>query len=146
MMYPRVYEQAHALAAPKITRSERDWSESKSQGRVCNFLRDLPISVIHPLDWFHVRNEGKRTGKQGGQHKHQGLTTGVVDLHILKPGSVHGYDFRAVYIEVKRADRTNHATREQLEFLERRRRFGDIAEVCYGHHEVIELLCICYGW
>lgn len=145
-MYPRVYEQAHALAAPKLTRRERDWSESKSQCEVRKFLDELPISLMHPLDWHHTRNEGKRTGRQGRQAVNEGLTRGVVDLHFHRPGVVQGYAFHSVYIEVKRADRTNHATKEQLEFLERRRRFGDIAEVCYGHHEVIELLCLCYGW
>ena len=58
----------------------------------------------------HIRNEGKRTKKQGAQHKLEGMNTGASDIVI--PCSP------PMLIEIKRRDHTQSSTsHKQMKYL-----------------------------
>lgn len=71
----------------------------------------------------HIRNEGKRSKRQGAQHKVEGMNTGASDIVIpcVPP----------ILIELKRRDHTLSSTsKKQLDYLVNSQRLG--AFVCYA--------------
>ena len=48
--------------------------------------------------------------------------------------------YGALAIELKRADRSNHATDAQRDWIERLRAAGYMAVICYGAQEAIEVI------
>lgn len=71
----------------------------------------------------HIRNEGKRTKRQGAQHKLEGMNTGASDIVIpcCPP----------MLIELKRRDHTKSTTsQKQLDYLVNSQEQG--AFVCYA--------------
>lgn len=80
---------------------------------------------------FHVRNEGKRTKQQAQKEKAEGMTKGVVDIHI--PGNP------AFVCELKRKDKTksNLPADEKL-YLQLCHKAGCFACLCYGWEEAWE--------
>tara|TARA_R110002012_G_scaffold215064_1_gene386159 strand:- start:34 stop:465 length:432 start_codon:yes stop_codon:yes gene_type:complete len=71
----------------------------------------------------HIRNEGKRTKRQGAQHKAEGMNTGASDIVIpCDP---------PILIELKRRDHTeSHTTTDQVKYLFRARKLGAFG--CYA--------------
>jgi len=71
----------------------------------------------------HIRNEGKRTKRQGNQHKMEGMNKGASDIVIpCKP---------PILIELKRRDHTLSSTStEQLKYLVNSKKLGAFA--CYA--------------
>ena len=71
----------------------------------------------------HIRNEGKRTKRQGAQHKMEGMNTGASDIVIpCEP---------PILIELKRRDHTLSSTsKSQLKYLVNSKKLGAFA--CYA--------------
>ena len=71
----------------------------------------------------HIRNEGKRTKRQGNQHKMEGMNTGASDIVIpCDP---------PILIELKRRDHTLSSTsKDQLKYLVNSRKLGAFG--CYA--------------
>ncbi len=73
----------------------------------------------------HIRNEGKRSIKQGHQYKVEGLNTGACDIVI--PCSP------AILIELKRRDHTlSKISDEQIIYIKRSEKLGAFACVAVG--------------
>ena len=91
----------------------------------------------------HVPNEGKRTAAAGGRLKAAGLRRGFPDLVLPMAADVEygGTDWHAngLYIELKRPGGTvSHAQKWWLHNLNEQ---GNLALVCYGFEEAVEVLC-----
>lgn len=85
---------------------------------------------------IHVPNGGKRNPGEAARLKAAGVKAGVPDLLLL--ASMAGY--AGLAIELKRADRSNHPTTEQLAWLARLHGEGWAVAVCYGAPEAIDIL------
>lgn len=86
------------------------------------------LAMLHAIP-----NGGARHPAVGAQLKAEGVRAGYPDIALdVARGRWHG-----LRIELKRADHSNHATPEQLTWLERLRRYGYMAIVCYGCAEAI---------
>ncbi|AUG84971.1 hypothetical protein MAELSTROM_52 [Pseudoalteromonas phage Maelstrom] len=71
----------------------------------------------------HIRNEGKRTKRQGAQHKLEGMNTGASDIVIPC--------YPPILIELKRRDHTLSSTSiKQLDYLINSQEQGAFA--CYA--------------
>lgn len=74
---------------------------------------------------FHVRNEGKRTKQQAQKEIAEGMTKGVVDIHI--PGSP------SFVCELKRKDKTkSRLPKDEETFLIEAAKLGAFSCLCYG--------------
>ena len=96
-------------------------TEESEQQAVVEFCKLLGIKVIH------IPNEGKRSVITGARLKAMGLQKGFPDLFV--PEAKQGY--HGLFIELKR-DKTNHPTKEQLEWISYLNAKGYYAVVCYG--------------
>lgn len=99
------------------------------------------LTVAQYLDlkkilWFHVPNEGKRTGFNGNNLKKIGLKPGVPDLFICVPrGTYHG-----LFIEMKTPKRrasTIAVSDHQLCWINNLNNSGYLAIVCFGADEAL---------
>jgi len=90
---------------------------------------------------FSVPNGGYRPMVTAAQLKAEGQKPGVPDcfLAVPRPG-VNGKGYHGLFLELKRSDRSNHATPLQKEWIERLRQWGYQAVVCYGAQEAIEVI------
>ena len=82
---------------------------------------------LSKIKLVHIPNEGKRSYITGAKLKAMGLQKGFPDLFV--PEAKQGY--HGLFIELKR-DKTNHPTREQLEWISYLNAKGYYAVVCYG--------------
>lgn len=98
--------------------------ESAEQQTFFNKIRrEYPDS--YGLLAFHVRNEGKRTKEQAQREKAEGMTKGVVDIHI--PGCP------SFVCELKRKDKTkSRLPKDEEQFLLLCAKLGAFAALCYG--------------
>lgn len=79
----------------------------------------------------HIRNEGKRTKRQGAQHKREGMNTGASD--ILIPCSP------PILIELKRRDHTKSSISDkQIKYLVDSHELGSFACVAIGASGAME--------
>ncbi len=89
------------------------------------------LAMLHAIP-----NGGARHPAVGAQLKTEGVRAGYPDIALdVARGRWHG-----LRIELKRADHSNHATPEQLTWLERLRQHGYMAVVCYGCTEAIDVI------
>ncbi len=90
---------------------------------------------------FSVPNGGYRPMVTAAQLKAEGQKPGVPDcfLAVPRPG-VNGKGYHGLFLELKRSDRSNHATPLQKEWIERLRQWGYQAVVCYGAQEAISAI------
>ncbi len=80
----------------------------------------------------YTRNKrGQRVSIEAVKLKLEGLQAGVPDLCL--PVSAQGY--HGLYVEMKRADHSRHATDEQKWWMDRLTREGYRCVVCYGATE-----------
>lgn len=89
------------------------------------------IAQYHPIAsqyMFAVPNDGKRHPLEGARFKRRGLKPGVPDICMPYPSK----GFHALFIELKRRDKKNKPTADQLIWLHRLREAGNCAEVAYG--------------
>lgn len=77
---------------------------------------------------FAIPNGGARHPAVAAQLKAEGVKAGVPDIMLaVARGRWHG-----LFVELKRADRSNHATSAQRAWIEMLRRYGYSAVVVYG--------------
>lgn len=80
---------------------------------------------------FAIPNGGARHPAVAAQLKAEGVKAGVPDVFLAcARGRWHG-----LFVELKRADRSNHATSAQRAWMEMLRRYGFSAVVVYGAQE-----------
>jgi hypothetical protein len=94
------------------------------------------------LEWlFHVPNGGARNAVTGARMKAAGVKRGVPDLCLPAPRPrPDGGTFHGLFIEMKRASRTNHTTPAQRRWLDYLQGAGYQVAVCYGADEAIAAL------
>lgn len=129
-------EQQHLVAWADATPLELPFERLNSAGdrSRCEHIGDL---------LFAIPNGGSRrklTGRvslEALRMRREGVRAGVPDLMLAIPsGSWHG-----LYIEMKRRERSaSRVSPDQKDWLERLRRRGYRAEVCYGAKEAIALI------
>ncbi len=85
---------------------------------------------------FAIPNGGARHPAVAAQLKAEGVKAGVPDVFLAcARGRWHG-----LFVELKRADRSNHATSAQRAWMEMLRRYGYATMVCYGATEAINAI------
>lgn len=85
---------------------------------------------------YHTPNGGMRDKATAQAMKRAGVKAGVPDLFLpVARGGHHG-----LWIEMKRADHSNHATPDQEWWIEQLRQQGYRAVVCYGASAAIDEL------
>jgi len=90
---------------------------------------------------FAIPNGGARHPAVAAQLKAEGVKAGVPDVFLAcARGRWHG-----LFVELKRADRSNHATSAQRAWMEMLRRYGYSACVCYGAQEAISTIMAYLG-
>lgn len=103
-------------------------SEAEEQITVVEYCDALGIPI------YHIPNERRCSAKTGAHLKAQGLRRGFPDLCVPVPAG----DFSALYIELKAEG--GKVSAEQEEWIYRLRRYGNLACVCYGAKNAIELI------
>lgn len=97
----------------------------------------------HPqlMNLYSVPNGGYRPMTTAAQLKAEGQKPGVPDcfLAVPRPG-VNGKGYHGLFLELKRSDRSNHATPLQKEWIDRLNQYGYKAVVCYGAQEAIDTI------
>ena len=120
-----------------------------------DFRGDCPTETAEQISFFswlkshkpelhaiaiHVRNEGKKTARQGHQHKLEGLNVGASDIIIPC--------FPTLVIELKRRDRTkSKISKEQIKYLHNCEKAGAMACLalgCAGAIEAVKKWCLEY--
>lgn len=99
----------------------------------CDIMRGSypELRLLH-----HIPNGGQRNKSTAIALKRQGVKAGVPDLML--PVARHG--FHGLYIELKKADKTNKATALQKQWLRDLTDQGYKAVVCYGYDEAVAVL------
>lgn len=92
----------------------------------------LAVEQYPDLAWmFHIPNGGSRNKAEAARLKAEGVKAGVADIFLPSPkGKYHG-----LFIEMKKADRSNHASERQKAFLAFADAKGYCSRVCYGWDE-----------
>jgi hypothetical protein len=86
---------------------------------------------------FAVPNGGYRHAATAAALKAEGVKAGVPDIFLPVPR----WDrFNGLWIELKRADRSNGPTEAQTWWIEQLRKQGYMAVVCYGAEEAIHVI------
>lgn len=88
---------------------------------------------IHPYI-FHIRNEAKRSKREGHQAKLMGLKTGVSDLFLALPVK----NYHGMWIELK--SKNGKPSDEQLAWLELMKSVGYHTGVYYGWVEAAKAI------
>lgn len=99
----------------------------------CDINSDIypELRLLH-----HIPNGGQRNKATAIALKRQGVKAGVPDLMLpVAKGGYHG-----LYIELKKADRTNKPTEKQRYWLSELQQQGYFTAVCYGYDEATETL------
>ncbi len=90
---------------------------------------------------FAVPNGGYRPMATAAQLKAEGVRAGVPDIFLAcARGGNGGKVYHGMFLELKRASHTNHATPAQKEWIERLRNYGYAAVICYGAAEAINAI------
>lgn len=84
---------------------------------------------------YHITNEGKRSRITGARLKRMGLKKGVPDICL--PAARCGC--HALYIELKRI-KDGRPTKDQLEWIDRLTRQGNMALVCSGWEQAADVI------
>ena len=85
---------------------------------------------------FAIPNGGHRFPAVAAMLKREGVKAGVPDIFLAcARGRWHG-----LFVELKRADHSNHATSAQRAWIEMLRRYGFSAVVCYGAQDAINTI------
>ena len=81
---------------------------------------------------FAIPNGGARHPAVAAQLKAEGVKAGVPDIFLACAREHGGKTYHGLFVELKRADRSNHATSAQRAWIEMLRRYGYSAVVAYG--------------
>ena len=85
---------------------------------------------------YHRNAKGQVTSPQRIKLVQEGLKRGIPDITLAVPRG----RFHALYVELKRADRSNKPSPEQVEWIERLRYYGYAAVICYGAQDAISTI------
>lgn len=111
-------------------------SEAEEQEAVITWAR-CNVGRYPALEWlYHTPNGGARDKATAAALQRAGVQPGVPDLFLPVP---HG-EWAGLWIELKRADRSNAPTPAQWRWLDHLRQSGYMAVVCYGADETIRTL------
>lgn len=83
-----------------------------------------------------IPNGGYRPMATAAMLREEGVKAGLPDMALFCQRGGKG----ALFIELKRRDRSNHATDAQRDWIERLRAAGYMAVVCYGAQEAIDVI------
>lgn len=122
--------RAHRMANPLVP------SEAAEQRAVIDWAQKLKGQYPSLAFLFHVPNGGERDPKEAALLKAEGVKAGVPDLLLPAP---HG-GWNGIAIELKKADRSNEPTYEQLVWLLAFESWGWKTAICYGAGEAIDVL------
>jgi hypothetical protein len=81
-------------------------------------------------------NGGYRPMATAAKLKQEGVKAGLPDMALFCKRGGYG----ALFIELKRADRSNGCTPEQSDWIDRLHNYGYMAAVCYGAQEAIDAI------
>ncbi len=126
----------HIVTVTDITPTEHEEQVTLFQWAAAN---SIAHPELHAL--FAVPNGGHRHVAVAAMLKQEGVKAGVPDICL----PVARGKFHALYIELKRSDRSNHPTDEQFEWLNRLRYFGNSAIVAYGADQAIQAIMAYLG-
>jgi hypothetical protein len=90
---------------------------------------------------FAIPNGGQRHPAVAAQLKAEGVRAGVPDTFL----AVQRGKFGGLFVELKRANRKNHATPAQQEWIARLRHYGYAAIVAYGCDEARQAIMAYLG-
>jgi len=127
-----------AAPAYRLTEAKHAAAPTEHDEQCALFAWADTAQAQHPelVMLYAVPNGGARHPAVGAQLKAEGVRAGYPDIALdVARGRWHG-----LRIELKRADRSNHATPEQCVWLERLRQYGYQAVVCYGAQEAINVI------
>lgn len=85
---------------------------------------------------FAVPNGGYRPMATAAMLREEGVKAGVPDVVL----PVARGRFHSLWLELKRSNRSNHATPAQQEWIERLRSYGHMVVVAYGAQEAIDAI------
>jgi hypothetical protein len=100
-------------------------SEAQEQEALFEIAETNPITKEYLFATVH---ETKVHPFQGKKYKDRGKKPGIPDICLPYPVG----NFHACYIELKRIDKTNHATCAQMNWIQKLRKAGNYANVAYG--------------
>ena len=111
--------------APRTTQTA---TEADEQCVVIEWAHVMAVRLPGVDLLFHIPNGEVRTKAAGARLKAQGVRAGVPDLFLpVARGGHHG-----LWLELKRADRSNHPSPAQVAWIDRLRDEGYMVVVCYG--------------
>ena len=110
-------------------------SESVEQERLFQWAEGMSVAYPELISMYHIPNEGKRKRSTGARLKRMGLRKGVPDvcLPVARCGC------HALYIEMKRL-KDGRPTQDQLDWIERLTKQGNMAVICKGWEVAAELI------
>lgn len=110
-------------------------SESQEQQMLMQWI-NFAISKYPALGLiYHIPNERKCSNWQGRKLKREGVRAGVPDLCL----PVSNKKYNALYIEMKK-QKGNKPTANQLLWINKLNEYGNLAVVCYGADQAIEII------
>lgn len=126
------------VTGPPLPRPRRGQAptEHEEQAAVVRWAA-VSTAVWPELRWlFAIPNGGMRDKRTAAMLATEGVRAGVPDMFLpVARGGEHG-----LWLELKRADHSNHPTPEQGAWLSALRAAGYRAVVCYGAGEAIAAL------
>lgn len=113
-------------------------SPSEHDEQVALFAWAAASLVAHPelASLFAIPNGGYRHPAVAAALKQEGVKPGVPDCFL----AVQRGGWGGLFLELKRADRSNHAPASQQEWIERLRASGYLVVVAYGAEQAISVI------
>ena len=119
------------IAAKLPTPTEHDEQVALFAWADANLSKHPELALLHATP-----NGGMRHIAVAAKLKAEGLRAGYPDISLpVARGRWH-----SLHIELKRADRSNRPTPEQLLWIERLREYQNCAVVCYGAQDAINTI------
>ena len=113
-------------------------TESDEMNRLMDWVRAQEHLALR---WIaHHEAGGYRRAVEAARLQRQGVPVGFPDYAIYWKSDMDGIEYIGIAIELKRADKSNHASPEQLAWLEHLADMGWYTLVCYGASEAIEAI------
>lgn len=134
-----VYEtvrMVHKPASLRYVPTEHDEQRALFQ------WRDAMAAQVPALrTMYAIPNGGARDAVTGAMLRAEGVLAGIPDICLPVPRRMEdGALYGALYIEMKRADRSNGPTPSQETVIALLRENGNMAVVCYGCAEAISVI------
>ena len=124
-----------------LTKGEKAPLEHDEQVALFSWAKEYE-KQYPPLQLLYaIPNGGYRHRATAVNLKAEGVKAGVPDCFLpVVCTAKDGVVYHGLYIELKRADRKNHPTSEQLVWISRLRAEGYRVEVCYGANDAVRVI------